>query len=226
MTPAAVLIAIGGVQIVLVIAFPILSADGRVMEERIHESGHRTLKAGQIVFNNKRSVFECLVRNLSDSGAYLQVNRSIDIPVEFELDVDGETRPCRLIWMTNTRAGIEFRTATKNATHTLPESAPSLNEEVRFDQFAVNELVTLRAALDLVPIGILLLDADMRAQFINRAFRRMWRLPDEKAECRSPFIALLLAMQSRLICAFPMERSLGYTARRYLRVAGCCATRT
>jgi hypothetical protein len=52
-------------------------------------------------------------------------------------------------------------------------------------------LVTLRAALDLVPIGILLLDAEMRAQFINRAFRRMGRLPDEKAECRPPFIALL-----------------------------------
>ena len=87
-------------------------------------------------------MFECLVRNLSDSGAYLQVNRSIDIPVEFELDVDGETRPCRLIWMTNTRAGIEFRTATKNATHTLPESAlcemkrlASLNSQA---QFAVN----------------------------------------------------------------------------------------
>ena len=97
MTPAAVLIAIGGVQIVLLIAFPFLSADGRVMEERRHESRHRTLKAGQIVFNNKRSVFDCLVRNLSDSGVYLQVNRSIDIPVEFELDVDGETRPCCLI---------------------------------------------------------------------------------------------------------------------------------
>jgi PAS domain-containing protein len=56
---------------------------------------------------------------------------------------------------------------------------------------ATNELVMLRAALDLVPIGIVLLDAEMRAQFINRAFRRMWRLPDEKAESHPPFIALL-----------------------------------
>ena len=161
------------------------------MEERRYESRRRALKAGRIVFNNKRSVFDCLVRNLSESGACLQVNGSIDIPVEFELDVDGETRPSRLVWMTDTRAGIEFRTVTKNATQTTPESVPSSNENIRFDQFATNELVMLRAALDLVPVGIVLLDAEMRAQFINRAFRRMWRLPDEKAECHPPFIALL-----------------------------------
>jgi PAS domain-containing protein len=157
------------------------------MEERRQESRHRTLKAGQIVFNNKRSVFDCLVRNLSDTGACLQVNGSIDIPIEFELDVDGETRPCRLVWMTDTRAGIEFRTATD----IKPESIPSSNEDVRLDQSATDESVMLRAALDLVPVGIVLLDAEMRAQFINRAFRRMWRLPDEKAESHPPFIALL-----------------------------------
>jgi diguanylate cyclase (GGDEF)-like protein len=49
----------------------------------------------------------------------------------------------------------------------------------------------LRAALDLVPIGIVSLDPETRAQFINRAFRQMWRLPNEKADCRPPFIALL-----------------------------------
>jgi PAS domain-containing protein len=48
------------------------------------------------------------------------------------------------------------------------------------------ELFTLRTALDLVPVGIVLLDADTRAQFINRAFRRMWRLSDEKADSRAP----------------------------------------
>ena len=161
------------------------------MEERRQESRHRTLKAGRIIFNNKQSVFDCLVRNLSDSGACLQVNGSIDIPVEFALDVDGETRPCYLVWMTDTRAGIEFKTFTKNATHITPESARPANKALQFDQFATTELAMLRAALDLVPVGIVLLDAEMRAQFINRAFRQMWRLPDEKAACHPPFIALL-----------------------------------
>ena len=44
-----------------------------------------------------------------------------------------------------------------------------------------HELATLRAALDEVRFGVVLLDHELRAQFINRAFRRMWRLPDAKA---------------------------------------------
>ncbi len=49
----------------------------------------------------------------------------------------------------------------------------------------------LRAALDQVDIGIVLLDADTRAEFINRAFRHYFSLPDEKADSKPPFIALM-----------------------------------
>jgi PAS domain-containing protein len=49
----------------------------------------------------------------------------------------------------------------------------------------------LSAALDQVDIGIVLLDSDTRAEFINRAFRDYFALPDEKAESRPPFIALM-----------------------------------
>jgi PAS domain-containing protein len=49
----------------------------------------------------------------------------------------------------------------------------------------------LSAALDQVNIGIVLLDAETRADFINRAFRDYFALPDEKAEGRPPFVALM-----------------------------------
>ena len=49
----------------------------------------------------------------------------------------------------------------------------------------------LSAALDQVEIGIVLLDADTRAEFINRAFRDYFALPDEKADSKPPFIALM-----------------------------------
>ena len=49
----------------------------------------------------------------------------------------------------------------------------------------------LAAALDQVDIGIVLLDADTRAEFINRAFRDYFALPDEKADTKPPFIALM-----------------------------------
>jgi len=49
----------------------------------------------------------------------------------------------------------------------------------------------LAAAFDQVDIGIVLLDADTRAEFINRAFRNYFALPDDKADSKPPFIALM-----------------------------------
>jgi PAS domain-containing protein len=49
----------------------------------------------------------------------------------------------------------------------------------------------LSAALDQFEIGIVLLDADTRAEFINRAFRDYFALPDDRADSKPPFIALM-----------------------------------
>ena len=49
----------------------------------------------------------------------------------------------------------------------------------------------LSAALDQVDIGIVLLDTETRAEFINRAFRDYFALPDEVADGKPPFIALM-----------------------------------
>jgi len=49
----------------------------------------------------------------------------------------------------------------------------------------------LAAALDRVDIGIVLLDRDTRAEFINRAFREYFSLSAEKADSKPPFIALM-----------------------------------
>lgn len=49
----------------------------------------------------------------------------------------------------------------------------------------------LSAAFDQVDIGIVLLDAETRAEFINRAFRDYFAVPDEIADGKPPFIALM-----------------------------------
>jgi PAS domain-containing protein len=49
----------------------------------------------------------------------------------------------------------------------------------------------LSAALDEVNIGIVLLNSDTRAEFINRAFRDYFSLSDEEADSKPPFIALM-----------------------------------
>ena len=49
----------------------------------------------------------------------------------------------------------------------------------------------LSAALDQVDIGIVLLDSDTRADFINRAFRDYCSRSDQQADGKPPFIALM-----------------------------------
>jgi diguanylate cyclase (GGDEF)-like protein len=53
---------------------------------------------------------------------------------------------------------------------------------------ASRELQILHAALDHVDDGVILLDEQLRARFINRASRDLWRVPDALAD-RLPFIA-------------------------------------
>ena len=55
------------------------------MPEHRHSQRTRMLRAGKIVFNNKSSVIDCLVRNLSPTGACLLVSNVIGVPSTFEL---------------------------------------------------------------------------------------------------------------------------------------------
>jgi PAS domain-containing protein len=87
------------------------------------------------------------------------------------------------------------------------------------DAFALERLhhVTaerLSAALDQVDIGIVLLDADTRAEFINRAFRDYFSLPDEKAEQRPPFIALMYHGRDTGAFELPADELNAFIARR------------
>lgn len=69
----------------------------------------RLLKEGRIVFNGRQSVINCLVRNLSDTGACLEVTSPIGIPDFFDLDL-GQSgfRSCRIAWRRSRRIGATF----------------------------------------------------------------------------------------------------------------------
>ena len=72
----------------------------------------------------------------------------------------------------------------------------------------------LSAALDEVDIGIVLLDADTRAEFINRAFRDYFALPDDKADARLPFIALMYHGRDTGAYEMPADELNAFIARR------------
>ena len=79
------------------------------MEERRKVQRGRTLKAGSITFNRAAGI-DCRVRNMSPVGACLEVDSQIGIPNDFVLIVayDHFTRPCHVIWRSDTRLGVEF----------------------------------------------------------------------------------------------------------------------
>jgi diguanylate cyclase (GGDEF)-like protein len=83
---------------------------------------------------------------------------------------------------------------------------------------ANRRLAALQAAHDESHVGIVILDQELRALFINRAFRRLWNLPDEVAERQPPFVALVYHGRNTHAYAVPEERLDEYVAERVRRV--------
>jgi PilZ domain-containing protein len=82
----------------------------RAMEKR-KEPRTRTLKKARIVFNEGRSVIDCVVRNLSAHGALLVVHSLLGVPDTFELHIesDGSRRVAHTIWKREGKIGVEFQ---------------------------------------------------------------------------------------------------------------------
>lgn len=195
------------------------------MDERRTVQRGRTLKGGKILFHQGRSAIDCAIRNFSDGGACVEVESTIGIPSNFELLLDGEiiTRQCTQRWIAGNRIGMSFDAASRPAAppetdfHDNPALAPSMPQERaagRGSELVRGELLQFRAALEDVSVGIVLLDTEMRAQFINRAFRDMWKLPDEKADAKPAFVALMYHGRDTRAYELPDTDPTSYIAER------------
>ena len=78
----------------------------------------------------------------------------------------------------------------------------------------------LTAALDRIDIGIVLLNADTRAEFINRAFRDYFGLPDAKADSKPPLIALMSHARDTRTYTIPDDEIDHFIARRIEQIRG------
>ena len=187
------------------------------MDERRASHRARMWRGGKILFNNRRSVLDCTIRNLSPEGACLQVESLVGVPPAFDLLIDGEQapRPCRLVWQSDHRAGVEFALRQSGTSPDgEPQKALGLAAIRAGGELVRNELLGLRAALDEAKFGVVLLDAELRAQFINRAFRQMWRLPDSKADSRPAFVALMYHGRDTRAYELPESEIDAYVAAR------------
>ena len=79
------------------------------MSERRRYPLIRVQKAAKIVVGTF-SVLDCVVRDLSGTGARIEINNAADLPEAVDVTFDGghTFRPCRLRWRSSTETGVEF----------------------------------------------------------------------------------------------------------------------
>ena len=79
------------------------------MELRAAERGRSLLRA-KIIFNNRMSTVDCIIKNISPSGARIAVPSSLSLPSEFELDIPlkGKTYRAQMRWRDVENMGVEF----------------------------------------------------------------------------------------------------------------------
>jgi hypothetical protein len=70
----------------------------------------RSLLGARIVFNNRFSTVDCVVRDISASGAKLLVTGANMLPEEFELEIPqkGRKHRVRLVWRRGDVCGVQF----------------------------------------------------------------------------------------------------------------------
>jgi hypothetical protein len=80
------------------------------MIERRRVQRTRILKGVKIILNDRASLFDCTVRNLTNLGASVHVPSTIGIPDVFALSFDfgRSSRGCRVIWRTKDKIGVAF----------------------------------------------------------------------------------------------------------------------
>lgn len=68
-----------------------------------------TMIPAQIVFDGGRKRIDCIIRNLSDGGAKLEVPSVVGVPNTFDLLAPRQPpRPCRVVWRALKEMGVQF----------------------------------------------------------------------------------------------------------------------
>ena len=79
-------------------------------DDKRHQRRQRVLKNGRIITLDQRSVVNCMVRDVSGTGARLKCGDQVAVPSEFLLQVGHETtmRPAKAVWRRGSDIGIIF----------------------------------------------------------------------------------------------------------------------
>ncbi len=70
----------------------------------------RSFLRAQIIFNNRMTTIDCIIKNISATGARIALNDTLAVPTEFDIYIPqrGCSHHARLIWRDKDSIGIDF----------------------------------------------------------------------------------------------------------------------
>jgi hypothetical protein len=79
------------------------------MIDRRTAQRHRVLKQGMLAFSGGGGT-DCIVRNISESGARIEIASPVGLPATFTLVIaaDHFRRQCNAVWSADRRIGVAF----------------------------------------------------------------------------------------------------------------------
>ena len=91
------------------------------MLERRKSARSRAIYLGRILYHDRLSTIDCVIRNISDDGAKIEFDNLALLPDEFDLFIGKKGRALRakIAWCGANRAGLVFATATRNGVISL-----------------------------------------------------------------------------------------------------------
>ena len=83
------------------------------MNEKRKAPRRRVLKEGKIVFADGLRVFDCTIRDISETGARLLIANTVGLPDSFQLyeKSSGRLYPATIAWRQANALGVEFKGA-------------------------------------------------------------------------------------------------------------------
>ncbi len=80
-----------------------------VNEGRRKHARIKTLKSAQVILEESGGTRDCIVINMSDGGAAIQLTGKLDMPQTFRLKIQqGPAQPCEVCWRHGNKLGIRF----------------------------------------------------------------------------------------------------------------------
>jgi len=91
----------------------------------------RALLGARIIFNQRCSTLDCVVRNMSEMGAMLVVPDTVLLPATFDLEIAQKQRTYHAVvrWRDETRIGVSFESTIEAANSAAGDIADRLKHE-------------------------------------------------------------------------------------------------